>query len=242
MIIFKTFENIYKMNIDLRTFHKANSQLWLIADFFENNIGKIIPQKQISYEYSKKWFEKTGNQVGDVQRQIRNFFGKHKLHGLNYIGKGIYHYDPISKQNLITENNLNPRNFSFFVQKEAQLRSKKKCELCGTNINKNEEYDHWIPYSYGGKSVLENCVVLCRNCNLKKKDKNEFNIILKFIKNINKINKHMIFNTEYNMKKIDTVNIIFYYLFEYVWSITENKEEWFYKNIIQPESEIYQYK
>lgn len=65
------------MNIDLKSFHKnPNTQMWLIANIFENNIGKILQQKQISYEYSKKWFEKTGNQVGDVQRQIRFFFWK----------------------------------------------------------------------------------------------------------------------------------------------------------------------
>lgn len=224
------------MNIDLRSFHNdPNTQIWLIADIFENNIGKILQQKQISYEYSNRWFEKTGNHVGDVQRQIRTFFGKHKLHGLNCIGKGTYVYNPILKTNLITEkSDTNPRNFPLKIQLQALERSKKKCELCGCNINKNEEYDHWIPYSYGGSSILENCVILCRYCNLKKKDKNEFNIILKFIKNFNKINKHTTFNTEYNMKKIDIINIIFNHLFEYVWSIIGNKKEWFCKNIIQP--------
>lgn len=147
----------------------------------------------------------------------------------------IYIYNPILKTNLITEeSDLNPRNFSLKIQLQVLERSKKKCELCGCNINKSEEYDHWIPHSYGGKSILENCVVLCRSCNLKKKDKNEFNIILQFIKKINKINKESSFNIKYNLKKIDTINIIFNYLFEYVWSIVENKKEWFCKNIIQP--------
>lgn len=90
-----------------------------------------MQQKQISYEYSKKLFEQTGNRVGDVQRQIRSFLGKHKLHGLICVGKGLYIYNPILKTNLITEeSDLNPRNFSLKIQLQVLERSKKKNENC----------------------------------------------------------------------------------------------------------------
>ena len=48
-----------------------------------------------------------------------------------------------------------------------------RCELCGKQIFSIGEchFDHIVPYAKGGISTLENCQILCVECNLKKSDK-----------------------------------------------------------------------
>lgn len=55
-----------------------------------------------------------------------------------------------------------------------------QCELCGKQIFSIGEchFDHIIPYAKGGTSTLENCQILCIECNLKKSDKELKDIIM----------------------------------------------------------------
>lgn len=54
------------------------------------------------------------------------------------------------------------------------------CELCGKQIFSIGEchFDHIIPYAKGGTSTLENCQILCVECNLKKSDKELKEIVM----------------------------------------------------------------
>lgn len=47
------------------------------------------------------------------------------------------------------------------------------CAICGAKLASIQEchFDHIFPFAKGGKSTLENCQILCINCNLKKTDK-----------------------------------------------------------------------
>lgn len=55
-----------------------------------------------------------------------------------------------------------------------------KCENCQKNIlNKTHcHFDHIVPFSKGGKTVLSNCQILCSDCNLKKHDKEMQDFVL----------------------------------------------------------------
>lgn len=55
-----------------------------------------------------------------------------------------------------------------------------KCENCQRNIlNKTDcHFDHIVPFSKGGKTVLSNCQILCSDCNLKKHDKEMQDFVL----------------------------------------------------------------
>lgn len=58
------------------------------------------------------------------------------------------------------------------VKKEVWKRDQGKCVLCGES--KNLHFDHDLPFSKGGTSLLVNNVkLLCAKCNLKKSDKIE---------------------------------------------------------------------
>ncbi len=74
---------------------------------------------------------------------------------------------------------MNDRVFPDSVQFEvvkANLEKNNgtiKCELCGKQLHSIKEchFDHIVPYSKGGKSIKDNCWILCVKCNLSKTDK-----------------------------------------------------------------------
>ncbi len=81
---------------------------------------------------------------------------------------------------------MNNRDFSDSIKLEiikANLeknRGKICCEACGNALSSIKEchFDHIYPYAKGGKSTLENCQLLCADCNLKKNDKELKDFIL----------------------------------------------------------------
>lgn len=78
---------------------------------------------------------------------------------------GIYEY-------LLTgdEKHLSPRQFSSGDIQTMYHRQDGKCALCGQKKElKDMQADHIIPWSKGGRTVLENGQMLCVSCNEKKK-------------------------------------------------------------------------
>lgn len=81
---------------------------------------------------------------------------------------------------------MSHRDFSDSIKLEIiktnleKNRGKICCEACGKDLSSINEchFDHIHPYSKGGKSTLENCQLLCADCNLKKNDKELIDFIL----------------------------------------------------------------
>jgi len=71
------------------------------------------------------------------------------------------------------------RDFSDSIKLEVIKNNLKKnngsicCEICHAKLNSIEEchFDHIYAYIKGGKSTLDNCQILCEQCNLRKNDK-----------------------------------------------------------------------
>ena len=81
--------------------------------------------------------------------------------------KGIYGY-------LLSgdERYLNIRAFTDNMRRAAYERQKGICANCKNHFEITEmEGDHIIPWSRGGKTISENCQMLCRDCNSKKLDR-----------------------------------------------------------------------
>ncbi|MBQ6471739.1 MAG: HNH endonuclease [Victivallales bacterium] len=77
---------------------------------------------------------------------------------------GIYEY-------LLTgdERKLSIRAFDQRDRLAAYERQGHKCVYCGKSFDFGEMHaDHITPWSKGGRTVPENCQMLCRDCNLKK--------------------------------------------------------------------------
>ena len=81
---------------------------------------------------------------------------------------------------------MNERFFSDSVQYQAVLSNLEKnngqlkCAFCGKNLTSKSEchFDHILAYAKGGKSTLDNCQILCMDCNLAKSDKEMHDFIL----------------------------------------------------------------
>lgn len=67
------------------------------------------------------------------------------------------------------ERHLNIRAFDDRMRRTAYQRQQGVCPMCRETFQENEmEADHITPWSQGGKTVPENCQMLCRECNRRK--------------------------------------------------------------------------
>jgi hypothetical protein len=80
--------------------------------------------------------------------------------------KGIYEYVLSGDERC-----LSIRAFRNNEKRTVYERQGGKCKKCGKDCNiKEMEADHITPYSRGGHTTLENCQMLCRDCNRRKSD------------------------------------------------------------------------
>lgn len=80
---------------------------------------------------------------------------------------GIYPY-VLTKQ----EKHLNIRAFTDKMKREAYERQKGICVRCGKRFQLEEmEADHIKPWHEGGKTIEQNCQMLCKDCNRTKSGK-----------------------------------------------------------------------
>lgn len=61
------------------------------------------------------------------------------------------------------------REFPRKIKQAAFMRAKGKCEICTARLYPGKyRYDHVLPCALGGEPTLENCQVICSNCDTPK--------------------------------------------------------------------------
>lgn len=86
---------------------------------------------------------------------------------------GIYEYLLCRNIDPYAERLLKLRAFDKRDKLAAYSRQEGICPVCKQHFEFDEmDGDHIIPWSKGGHTTLENCQMLCRDCNSKKSDKN----------------------------------------------------------------------
>lgn len=61
------------------------------------------------------------------------------------------------------------KKFNGREKREAYENQKGVCPACGQSFEIEEmEADHIMPWSKGGKTIAENCQMLCKDCNRRK--------------------------------------------------------------------------
>ena len=144
--------------------HEDNaSELWQYFQTVINWVETIFPNyrkemKGLDNEHHKDSFN-AAKLEEDVARLMQDEDVTNK--------KGIYEY-------LLTgeEKHLNIRAFSDNQKREAYEKQKGICADCGKSFDISEmEADHITPWCEGGKTIAENCKMLCRNCNRRKSNK-----------------------------------------------------------------------
>ena len=59
-----------------------------------------------------------------------------------------------------------------FTRENVLARDNSKCQYCGTTVERYKStYDHVVPRAQGGKTIWENVVIACMDCNQKKGSK-----------------------------------------------------------------------
>ena len=67
------------------------------------------------------------------------------------------------------ERHLDLRTFSDKVKLAVWERQSHKCAICGEEFDiEFMEGDHITPWREGGRTIIENCQMLCRECNRRK--------------------------------------------------------------------------
>lgn len=86
---------------------------------------------------------------------------------------GIYEYLLDGGKDGTKEKLLSIRTFGDVEKRAKYEEQNHKCAICGKDIKtiKDARADHIAPWSKGGKTVLDNCQVLCEKCNLGKSSK-----------------------------------------------------------------------
>lgn len=70
------------------------------------------------------------------------------------------------------EKHLSLRAFPESMKRTVYEQQNHKCAMCGKEIAwEDAQADHCDPWSKGGKTTIENCVILCRRCNGTKSNK-----------------------------------------------------------------------
>ena len=86
--------------------------------------------------------------------------------------KGIYEYLLCRDSDPFAGRFLSLRTFDKRDKMAAYSRQNGICPICGGHFEFEEmEGDHIKPWSKGGQTVPENCQMLCKDCNGKKRDK-----------------------------------------------------------------------
>lgn len=152
--------------------HDANAnELWL---YFQNVINWLDATFKPTKEYKKlmkglEWgplYDTYKNQIFDT-KQIDAEVSRLILDDDVTKKNGIYPYI-LTRQ----EKYLSLRAFSEAQKITAYENQHGVCPLCGQHFEKDEmEADHITPWHAGGKTVPENCQMLCRECNRHKSGK-----------------------------------------------------------------------
>lgn len=149
--------------------HKPNAnELWL---YFKN----VIEWVKLTFTTYRK--EMKGINWGSLYNQFKDqIFDTNKLEEkIEELmidddvtdKKGIYRY-------ILTrdEKYLNIRAFSESQKRQAYEKQGGVCTVCKKRFDITEmEADHITPWSEGGKTAIENCQMLCRECNRRKSNK-----------------------------------------------------------------------
>ena len=149
--------------------HEPNAnELWLYFQSIINWVKVVFPKyrkemKGIQWGFLYNEFKNHNFDSGKLENEISELMQDEDVTNK----KGIYSYVLTRK-----EKHLNIRAFSDNQKREAYERQDGNCAICGNHFELNEmEADHITPWHEGGKTIADNCQMLCRDDNRRKSGK-----------------------------------------------------------------------
>lgn len=114
-------------------------------------------------EYYNEHHERTDLDPAALEAEIQRLMGDED----GTSKKGVYEYLLTGSERALSIRVFDKRDAMAAYEKQGH-----KCVCCGEEFEFEEmQADHITPWSKGGKTIPENCQMLCRDCNLKKSDK-----------------------------------------------------------------------
>jgi hypothetical protein len=147
---------------------KDASELWTYFQNVINWVGITFPNyrnemKGIAWgKYYNEYKDKSFN-PNELEEKIKELILDDDVTKKS----GIYEYLIDGK-----EKHLNIRSFTKSMKRAAYERQDGICVKCGEKFEiEDMQADHITPWSEGGKTIKENCQMLCKRCNREKSNK-----------------------------------------------------------------------
>lgn len=151
--------------------HQHDAECTELWDYF-NEVLEWIPAVFVTYRKEMmrvKWGElyyKYGNghyKPLEIKEEVDRLMADEDVTNKSGIYTYIFTHD---------EKNLNIRSFSQSEKRQKYEEQGGICPVCGEHYKIEEmEADHIVAWSDGGKTRLDNCQMLCKDCNRKKGNK-----------------------------------------------------------------------
>jgi len=146
-------------------------------EFMKKNLGRYVRVKDVQEYCSKRKRDETGHPLGDPGRSfeiLRNDKLPLEWSEIQYIKNKYVKYTPQIKSNLdkkiIDHHKHKGDSFNKNIIEEKLKLCNYKCSITGISQNNGDlAADHFIPKEKGGLSVVENCVIINKILNEKKK-------------------------------------------------------------------------
>jgi hypothetical protein len=141
------------------------NELWLYFKRVIDWVQVLFPNyrkemKGIEWGLLYNDFSENSFDAAELERQVRELMDDDEVTS----NKGIYPY-------LITgeQKHLNLRAFKDKIKRKAYEEQEGICVVCKEHFEYDRmEADHITPWHEGGKTSLENCQMLCKDCNRRK--------------------------------------------------------------------------
>ncbi len=151
---------------------EANAkELWNYFEEIFEWVEKIFPKFRGKYMKGLKWgifYNKYGKNKYDakyLEKRISELLSDFDVTNKS----GIYEYLLDGERN---EKYLSIRQFDDRTKATIYEKQGGKCAMCGKKFEFEKMHaDHITPWSKGGKTIAENCQMLCSDCNLRKSNK-----------------------------------------------------------------------
>ena len=147
---------------------KSAVTLWNHFQSVINWVKAVFPNyrremKGIDWGTLYEKYHETDYDAGELESRIKRLMADSDVESK----KGIYYYVLDGD-----ERNLGIRAFDANTKREVYEKQNGICKICGKHFEIEQmEADHITPWCDGGRTVAENCQMLCRDCNRRKSGK-----------------------------------------------------------------------
>lgn len=143
------------------------TELWLYFVTVINWVKTLFPHyrkqmKGVPWGFLWNQYHKNIYNVNELEEQVSRLMQDEEVQKKSGIYPYLFDHD---------EKHLNLRAFPESIKTAAYEQQQGICKICGKHFAYDEmEADHITPWSQGGKTTLENCQMLCVECNRRKSD------------------------------------------------------------------------